>query len=515
MPTNNPKSRSSSLVNETRVDGSEFCPPEQNNITVTLQRAAVSPTDDLALWVVIRKSTEAISFKNYAAFIDNALFGTDDDAAPRQKSLRGKERKADLIQRRRLPLNDSNAYQFLKAATEAFLVVNGGVDTSAEDFDFDDDDARELNLSLGGACYSPEDLEKWWDRYRGMTNGDQNDLLPYLALIQDRLGDYASRRFLKKIGTEIDEDARSRYMNILGRKLRSPFFFELIWSYWQESGMLVQTVSAIARRFQNIRNPREGRDPLADLEIGGLFPLSNLLWGYVQDEPHRLSVARRVYEYDHHYGLTLHGQAVPRLRSADSRSSFIEAFHNLLHLCANFFRQDDDTTVNADAFPLLNALQEVHLILSQGAHNQFGDLPSTARQEMLFQQWMLSQPELGEFLPSRSALAYPEPWMGRVDAMRALQGWGTTSVVNFHNLATFGEQILIGIRYGAWGEVSRPAQAANWARIWRAEIQGYTHAYRSVSGVDLTSSPGAHNGNGVPSRASFGRSGMPMRNLRG
>ena len=279
--------------------------------------------------------------------------------------------------------------------------------------------------------------------------------------------------------------------------------------------MLVQTVSAIARRFQNIRNPREGRDPLADLEIGGLFPLSNLLWGYVQDEPHRLSVARRVYEYDHHYGLTLHGQAVPRLRSADSRSSFIEAFHNLLHLCANFFRQDDDTTVNADAFPLLNALQEVHLILSQGAHNQFGDLPSTARQEMLFQQWMLSQPELGEFLPSRSALAYPEPWMGRVDAMRALQGWGTTSVVNFHNLATFGEQILIGIRYGAWGEVSRPAQAANWARIWRAEIQGYTHAYRSVSGVDLTSSPGAHNGNGVPSRASFGRSGMPMRNLRG
>jgi len=204
---------------------------------------------------------------------------------------------------------------------------------------------------------------------------------------------------------------------------------------------------------------------------------------------------------------------VPPLRSADSRSKFIEAFHHLLHLCAGFFKQDDDTTVNADAFPLLNALQEVHLILSQGAHNQFGDLPSTARQEMLFQQWMLSQPELGEFLPTRSAIAYPEPWMGRVEAMRALQGWGTTSVVNYHNLATFGEQLLLGIRYGAWSEVTRPAQAANWARIWRAEIQGYTHAYRAVSGADLTSSAGAAPIDGMPRSAYLGHRRLPMRNL--
>jgi hypothetical protein len=29
-------------------------------------------------------------------------------------------------------------------------------------------------------------------------------------------------------------------------------------------------------------------------------------------------------------------------------------------------------------------------------------------------------------------------------------------------------------------------QAANWARYWRAEIQGYIHAYRAVTGVDIT-----------------------------
>ena len=31
-----------------------------------------------------------------------------------------------------------------------------------------------------------------------------------------------------------------------------------------------------------------------------------------------------------------------------------------------------------------------------------------------------------------------------------------------------------------------PEQAANWARYWRPEIQRYIHAYRAVTGVDLT-----------------------------
>src|SRR5690606_40304242 len=59
-----------------------------------------------------------------------------------------------------------------------------------------------------------------------------------------------------------------------------------------EQGMLVQSLNAISRRFQNVRGPAE-HDPLAMVEIDPLRPLNNLLWGYVQDEPHRLSVVRR------------------------------------------------------------------------------------------------------------------------------------------------------------------------------------------------------------------------------
>ena len=36
---------------------------------------------------------------------------------------------------------------------------------------------------------------------------------------------------------------------------------ELIYSYWLEEGMLVQTMNAVAMRFQNVRSPGE-QDPL-------------------------------------------------------------------------------------------------------------------------------------------------------------------------------------------------------------------------------------------------------------
>ena len=77
-------------------------------------------------------------------------------------------------------------------------------------------------------------------------------------------------------------------------------------------------------------------------------------------------------------------------------------------LCTVFYKEDDDTTVVADGFPVLNALREVHLLLTQGAHNQYGDLPWTARQECLMQQWILARPEMREFLPRRIMVDYPE-----------------------------------------------------------------------------------------------------------
>ncbi len=451
------------------------------DLNVTLRRAGTEPTDDLPLWVVIRKSTEAISFNNYFRFLNHVLCGeplSPDFNEYEKGKIRGKiPRLEELRNKRFLPFTDAEAYRILKVATEAFLMVNCGV--FLKDFPFVAEDLEYVTRRVGVSA----DLSTLWGNYLKHVNGTSNQTLPYLALIRDKLRDVRLMEvFFADFGSTGDSN---ECFGLLSNKLTEPCLLELIWSYWHEEGMLVQTLNAITRRFQNVRHPAK-RDPLANMEIDPLRPLNNLLWGYIQDEQHRLSVVRRTYEYDHHYGLRLYGKAVPELRPADTRSKFLEAFHNLLHLSTLFFHQDDDTTVVADGFPLLNALQEVHLILSQGAHNQFGDGPSTARIEMMMQQWLLARPEFREFLPTRIMVAYPEPWMDRVDAMKKAQGWTDTSVMHFRSLGMFGEQILLSIRYGAWSDVNDPVRAANWARFWRPEIQGYIHAYRSVTGVDLT-----------------------------
>ena len=54
------------------------------------------------------------------------------------------------------------------------------------------------------------------------------------------------------------------------------------------------------------------------------------------------------------------------------------------------------------------------------------------------------------------------------------------------NLAVFGEQIILSVRYGDWIDINDQDFAKTWARYWRPEIQGYIHAYLSATGVDLS-----------------------------
>ena len=102
------------------------------------------------------------------------------------------------------------------------------------------------------------------------------------------------------------------------------------------------------------------------------------------------------------------------------------------------------------------------------------------------EQWILARPEFRDYLPRRVMVAYPETWMHSVETMKGLQGWTDTSILHFHELGVYGERILLGARYKDWARELQPTTAANWARYWRAEIQGYLYAYRAVTGSDLT-----------------------------
>ena len=474
---------------------------------VDLVRSNIPDTPDMALWVLIKAGTEAISYQRYSAFMNWAFCGDDTGVLPEDKvrfqgglnairvfkgepTRRGDPSQANLAEgikelsiRRALPFPDAEPYRVLKAATELFLMAQCGVLL----------DAKEMGKIVGALARGTDDVQrlnvdalsnpdKWPGQYLERekdTEGATHKTLPYLALIRQKLGDVGLTQ------ATADQLLAERCYGIITQKLSRPTFLELIWSYWHEEGMLTQSINAVSMRFQN-RRTRAG-DPLANLEVDPLRPLNNVLWGWVQDEQHRLTVSRRAHEYDHEYGLKLVGRAVPTLETADSRSTFLAAFHTLLQRCAYFFKEYDDKTVVPDAFPVLNALREVHLVLSEGAHTQFGDLPWVARQEMLMTEWILARPEFREFLPTRIMVAYPEPWMDRVDAMKKLQGWTDTSVRHFRDLGVTGEKILLSIRFGNWSDITNQNQAANWTIFWREEIQWYINSYEAVTGIDLTS----------------------------
>jgi hypothetical protein len=418
--------------------------------------------------VAIRNRTRAIGFNRYHSFIDQILCKEDVPGDSYEKF--GSPSVADMRSNlaTRPTIHGVDAYHLLKLATEAFLIFECGVVIK----DGELLDLQEERRRLGRPV-SERQIKESLEAY--LPGAGNTERLPYLDRIVKQIVSLNTGRL---------QEERPYCEAILQHRVTCPSLLELIWSYWHEEGMLAQTMNAIALRFQNKRG--HARDPLANLELDPLRPLNNIIWGFVQDEYNRLSVPRRAYEYDHHYGFSLVGKAVPRLASADSRSKFVGAFHNLLYRAAMFYREDDDTTIVADAFALLNAIREVHLILAEGAHNQFGDLPWTARKEMLMMQWILARPETKEFLRGRYMVPYQEPWMGAVDDMKRLQGWSDVTITHFHELAIYGEQILLSIRYGDWIVVNDQEFSRNWARYWRPEIQRYIHAYNAVTGVDLS-----------------------------
>jgi hypothetical protein len=442
-------------------------------IPVSLHRAEVVKTDDIVLWALISHGTQAISFGRYKDFIDGVMCGRE---GGKDGKIAGREFRSSL------PFPGVDPYNLLKTATEVFMMGEVGVRSDLSESDLQKELWQEANR-LGERFGRREAHLLLKDYLVDYHSGGNTKVrtLPYLKLIADRMPEVGLK---PAIGG--GEEAANCY-GILRDKLHNPCFIELIWSYWQEEGMLVQAMNAISLRFQNRRSAGD-IDALGRLDLDALRPMGNLMWGYIQDEQHRLTVVRRAYEYDHQYGLTLVGKAVRNFRPADSRSKFLEAFHNLISKTAQFYLQDDDTTFIADGYPLLNAIREVHLVLAEGAHNQFGDLPTTSRQEMLMQQWLLARPEMREFLGGRIMVPYPEPWMDRVDTVKKLSGWTDTIVTHFYELAVYGERLLLSTRYGNWSDVNYTGdQAANWARYWRPEVQGYLHAYRAVTGVDLSS----------------------------
>ena len=443
-------------------------PEVRVNLQKTTAHSSARP-----LWAAIKERTEAISFQKYRDFVDD-IFGKDQNTAEREPACGGMRKcriyRDHFDDHRRftqhLP-HGVDGYNLLKTATQIFLLLECGiVIRGPRDESGVHDDEEAMGEGLWRCADRPKTFAEAQERLR--------------SYLTDVPGGWLER---------IKERLDSQPDGWLRVDLRSscPCLQELIWNYWMEEAGVVQALNAIGLRFQNRRHPGKPRDPLIEMEITPLRRINNLLWGHLQDEQHRLSVRRRAYEYDHHYGITLLGPAVPNLQPVDSRSKFIEAFHYLLNHAYKFLQDQADKTVEPDPFPIVSDLREVHLLLTEGAHNQYGDLPWQSRVEFLLMQYLLHLPDMREFLRSRAMVNYPEEWMGPLDAMNRLQRWTDVSSVQYYYLATYGEQLLLSIRHNNWMHADvDPEDARDWVQYWSREIQGYIHAYRAVAGADLT-----------------------------
>ena len=446
-------------------------------LPVAMARTKEAATPDVHLWKVIQDRCNALSFNNYKTFMDRVMCDQSSDDRPADL---GDDRIAELRARLRRVhgVHGRDAYELLRLGTEEFLTQQSRLLSDA--FLQDPD-----GLTAGPASAQKRDqlARELRDKYL-VDLSEQipgNDSLPLFAAIRQGMGELPIKGLhTLALGTD------ANCYGILPSQLMSPCLIELIHDYWLEQAGLWKTMNAISLRFQNKRSPRI-KNALDRMAISPLRPLNNLLWGFIEKQGERLSLSRRNYEYDHHYGISLGGKALSKkLQSIDSRSGFLRAFHTLLNLCAQFFKEEDDATIFADGFPILNALKEVHLLLAQGDDNQRGNMPSACRVETLIFRWLLARPEMREFLGNRASIPYQEPWMGRVETMRKLQSWGDTPVHHFRDLAVYGEQILLSIRFGNWSQVHQREQAASWAEELRNQLLGYIHAYRATTGVDLT-----------------------------
>ena len=443
-------------------------------LPVTLFEAERESSADQVLWGVIRRRT--INFSRYRGFIDRVLCTNDGPDGPNAHL------RADF-RTRQLPFTRAASYTMLRYATEFYLMHEAGVaiDDGTAGLGGQWDDAGERHRTGG----LPFDITRLRDNYLESLENEDGKVLPYFKIIREKLSEVPLKNPEDLVGGD------DVCYGILKSKLQNPPLMELIWSYWHEEGGLVQTMNALSLRFQNVRRPGPGPDPLANMGIDPLRPLNNIIWGYIEDERNRLTMNRRNLEYQYEYGFGLIGRGVQPIAVAENRTFFLRGFHSLLRAATEFYQQANFTTVIPDGFPILNHLREVHITLAEGAHNQYGDLPWTARAEMLTQQWILARPEVREFLGGRTMVPYTEPWMDRVDNMKSLQGWNPTNITHFRDLGAFGEQLLLSIRFGSWNSPTVGAtNAANWAHYWREEIQRYIHAYKAVTGIDLATDLG-------------------------
>src|SRR5215510_3101151 len=230
---------------------------------VTLRRTDATLTSDHALWAAIRNRADAIGFDPYDRFINRVLCKLNDinadldegkPVSDEQATITAedigspsiKDRRDDLL---RVPsIYGVDAYNLLKVATQAFLLFEAGVAVARprnSDTGLQDGTGSDIVPGEEGRIGEQVTFDQIQQRMATYLSPIQPGApLPYLQRIVDAL---------VGIDSERQKESLPYCFDLLRNRFKSPSLLELIWSYWNEEGMLVQTMNAICLRFQNRR----------------------------------------------------------------------------------------------------------------------------------------------------------------------------------------------------------------------------------------------------------------------
>lgn len=240
--------------------------PVTGNLTVSHKRRIAEPDGPMSFFVRLLDSSKSIGFGAYRDFIDQVFHCKDreglDPKKPCYDKLAGDSSKLRRLERE-LTDHGVGAYELLRTATEAFLLFRCCVrPCPPEDRGWPLN--YQTNPDLGDyRKLASVDWQELFCKYLG------NQRLPYIQRVIDTA-------FPEYGISERPLDQRFCADVLLRSRVDNPCFMELIWNYWHEEGMLVQSINAVSRRFQNLRAPGV-RDPLAHMEIDPLRPLNNIL----------------------------------------------------------------------------------------------------------------------------------------------------------------------------------------------------------------------------------------------
>ena len=280
----------------------------------------------------------------------------------------------------------------------------------------------------------------------------------------------------------------------LPRDARTPYLpgVELIWNYWLEEGMLVQTLNVILARFQNRRLP--GRDPLVRFDVTPLLPAAQPPVGLRRgrDAPAhrppsrgRVRVRVRVLAHRSRRASTAHGGRAPQRLHRDLPPGAVPRPPLLQGA-----RRPHRAGRRVPALP--GAARLPHRALAGHAEPVRRDGRRRTRRVHRDAEHPGRAADAG--VPRRSA----------DDALpRGVDGPGRQHEVDpgldrheHHALQRPGRRSA-----SSWsspsGSATGPtpsvggAEAATWAQAFRYGIQKYAAAYRTATGVDLAEEPNA------------------------